>query len=57
MKFGSQDFFGDVLEDLRSSGLEFIVCGGVAAILHGIERTTLDIELLSQMITKNDELS
>lgn len=53
MRFDSQDFFGDVLEDLRSSGLAFIVCGGVAAILHGVERTTLDIDLSVSLAPEN----
>lgn len=56
MPFDSQDFFGDVLEDLRSSGLAFIVCGGVAAILHGVERTTLDIDLSVSLAPENISL-
>lgn len=39
------DFFGDLLNDLLDAGLDFIVCGGVASILHGVERTTLDLDI------------
>jgi len=39
------DFFGDLIEQLIEHGLEFIVCGGVAAIIHGVERTTLDLDI------------
>lgn len=53
MNFDSQDFFGDLLEALRASGLEFIVCGGVAAILHGVERTTLDVDLSVSLAPDN----
>lgn len=51
MHSDTQHFFGDVLEDLRASGLEFIVCGGIAAILHGVERSTLDINLSVSLIS------
>ncbi len=39
------DRFGDLLERLQQSGLEFIVCGGMAAVIHGVERTTLDLDI------------
>lgn len=41
----SADRFGDILEHLDQSGLKFIVCGGMAAVIHGVERTTLDLDL------------
>lgn len=45
-----------MLEDLRASGLEFIVCGGIAAILHGVERSTLDIHLSVSLAPENISL-
>lgn len=34
-----------LVADLASSGVEFIVCGGVACVLHGVDRTTLDLDI------------
>lgn len=31
--------------DLVSAGVEFVVCGGVACVLHGVERVTMDLDL------------
>ncbi|MBN1268250.1 MAG: nucleotidyl transferase AbiEii/AbiGii toxin family protein [Kiritimatiellae bacterium] len=45
MTRGREDFFGDLLEDLLEAGLEFVLCGGMAAVLHGVERTTLDLDI------------
>lgn len=34
-----------LLFDLASAGVEFVVCGGVACVLHGVERVTMDLDL------------
>lgn len=34
-----------LVADLASSGVEFVVCGGVACVLHGVDRTTLDLDI------------
>ncbi len=49
----SKDPFGDVLERLQNTDLDFIVCGGMAAIIHGVERTTLDLDLSVSLSPKN----
>jgi len=48
-----RDHFHDVLTSLTATGLDFIVCGGMAAILHGVERTTLDIDLSVSLAPAN----
>ena len=35
----------EILFALADEGVEFILGGGVAAVLHGVERVTLDIDL------------
>ena len=35
----------DILFALSDGGVEYIVGGGVAAVLHGVERVTLDIDI------------
>ncbi len=35
----------EIITTLADRGVEFIVCGGVAAVLQGVERMTLDLDL------------
>ncbi len=35
----------EILVGLKEHNIKFIVCGGVAAVLHGVERMTMDIDL------------
>jgi hypothetical protein len=35
-----------IAEVLRSQGVEYAVCGGLAVVIHGYPRTTRDIDLL-----------
>ncbi len=37
--------YRDLLVALTDAGADFVVAGGVAAVLHGVERSTLDIDL------------
>lgn len=37
---------GGLLAALAEAGVEFVVCGGVAVVLHGVERVTMDLEAL-----------
>ncbi len=40
-----QIHWGEVLNSLAGSGMEFVIIGGAALSLHGISRTTLDIDI------------
>jgi hypothetical protein len=40
------DEFSSIITTLEQRGLEYAVCGGLAVALHGVERATLDIDLL-----------
>ncbi len=45
----------EILFALADEGVEFVVGGGVAAVLHGVERVTLDIDLALRMNEPNME--
>jgi len=45
----------EILFGLTDAGVEFVVGGGVAAVLHGVERVTLDIDLALDMDPANVE--
>ncbi|HEX2787033.1 MAG TPA: DUF6036 family nucleotidyltransferase [Ignavibacteria bacterium] len=38
-----------LLEELAKSNVKFVVCGGIACVLHGVNRVTLDIDILADM--------
>ena len=38
---------------LAEAGVEFVVDGGVACVLHGVERVTLDLDVAVQMNSPN----
>ena len=43
------------LEKLCEAKVEFVVCGGVACVLHGCQRTTLDLDLNVSLAPDNLE--
>lgn len=45
----------EILFALTDANVEFVVGGGVAAVLHGVERVTLDIDLALDMDPSNVE--
>ena len=46
-------FFEDVLVLLRDGGVRFVIVGGVAVILHGVPRTTADLDLVVDLEPAN----
>ena len=46
-------FFEDVLVLLRDCGVRFVIVGGTAVILHGVPRTTADLDLVVDMEPSN----
>jgi len=42
-----------ILNALSDAGVEFIVGGGMACILHGVERLTMDVDVAVMMQEKN----
>ena len=45
--------FSEILQALRAAKVDFIVGGGVACVLHGVERVTMDIDLSVHMTPDN----
>lgn len=43
----------ELLTRLSHSGVHFIVAGGVAAVLHGVERMTMDVDLAIEETPEN----
>ncbi len=39
----------EIIITLADSGVDFIICGGVALALHGVERMTMDIDIALDM--------
>src|SRR3954469_282742 len=44
-----------MLVTLADAGVDFVVGGGVACVLHGVERVTLDLDIAVQMNPPNLE--
>ncbi len=45
----------NVLKAFTEGGVKYVICGGVACVLHGVERATYDIDLSVSLETKNLE--
>lgn len=45
MDFNSPTYLVDLLIALTQARVRFIVAGGVAVVLHGVERMTLDLDI------------
>lgn len=43
----------ELMKELHDSSLKFVICGGVACVLQGVERSTLDIDINVEMETDN----
>lgn len=41
--------FSDVLRELAQTGVRFVVVGGVAAVMQGVERVTYDLDLVIEL--------
>ncbi len=52
----SREYLLELLKELIDRKVKFIVCGGVAAVLHGVERLTIDLDLALSMKRNNLEI-
>jgi len=46
-------YLEEILAALTQRGVRFVVAGGVAAVLHGVERTTLDLDIALDLSAEN----
>jgi len=49
------NLFADILIKLVDAKVKYILAGGVASVLHGVERLTFDIDLALEMKSENLE--
>lgn len=49
----SPSYLEDLLRSLTDRGVRFVVAGGVAIVLHGIERTTMDLDIALELSDEN----
>lgn len=47
--------YEEILRALSTAGVDFIIGGGVACVLHGVERVTMDVDLAVHMEPGNVE--
>src|SRR5439155_16668555 len=48
-----ENYLKEMLVTLADAGVKFVVRGGVACVLHGVERVTLDLDVAVQMNAPN----
>lgn len=48
-----ENYLLDIIAALTDAKVNFIVCGGVAAVLHGVERMTVDLDISIDFSTSN----
>ena len=47
------NYLKEIILSLAEHKIRFIICGGVAAVLQGVERMTVDIDLSVDLLTEN----
>lgn len=48
-----QSYLVQLIKDLTIGGSRFVICGGVASVLHGVERLTLDLDISLDLTPEN----
>ncbi|MBU4201942.1 MAG: nucleotidyltransferase [Candidatus Altiarchaeales archaeon] len=46
-------YYGDVLRELNDKGVRYLVVGGVALVLHGVVRLTVDLDIMIDLGHEN----
>ena len=46
-------FYEEVFRALNKAKVDYVVFGGVAAILYGVQRTTMDLDIMTNMLPQN----
>ncbi len=49
MPLRKSNYLQEIISTLAKEGIDFIICGGVALVLHGVERMTMDLDLSVDM--------
>ncbi|MBE2228535.1 MAG: hypothetical protein IAE93_14360 [Ignavibacteria bacterium] len=48
-----QNNIWDLIKALKDNGVEFVICGGVACFLHGVDRATFDLDISISVSAEN----
>lgn len=48
-----QNYLEEIIADLHDAKVEFIICGGVAVVLQGVERMTIDLDISVKRESEN----
>jgi hypothetical protein len=48
--------FQDVFESLQEHEVKYLIIGGIAAVIHGVPRMTLDLDLLIEATQEHADL-
>lgn len=48
-----EDQLFNLLQELSTASVKFVVCGGVACVLHGVERSTYDLDIAVDLDNDN----
>ena len=49
----SEKLLIDIIFELQKCGIDFLIAGGVAVVLHGVERLTMDLDLAVSLEKEN----
>jgi hypothetical protein len=52
-EYEHDDKLFDLLQDFANASVKFVVCGGVACVLHGVERSTYDLDVAVDFGSEN----
>jgi hypothetical protein len=53
MNEGSRPYLIELICALADNDVDFIICGGMAAVYHGVERMTMDLDISLDMTPEN----
>ena len=47
------DLIYSILKDLTKTDIKYVVCGGIACVIHGVERATYDLDIYAELYEEN----
>ena len=50
-----QNYIFDIIKKLSQEGIEFVICGGVACFIQGVDRSTYDLDI--NILIENDNIN
>lgn len=47
------DLIYSIIKDLTKTDIKYVVCGGIACVIHGVERATYDLDIYADLYEEN----